>query len=283
MQGLVLEGGTFRPIFSCGVMDALLEMDIHFPYVIGVSAGIADGVSYVSRQKGRNLEIITNYRHDKRYIGMRNFLKERSMFGLEFIYETVPNELIPFDYDTYYNSPGIVKAGVTDAELGRPFYLDAKNPETNCELLKATCALPLAFPPIKVEGREYFDGGICDPIPARQAEKDGCDKLLIVLTRPASYRKTPSGANKFAAKVYRKKYPNLIEPLLTRHDVYNRQLEYCAFLEKQGRAVILRPSEEAQIDSFEKDMDRIKGVYRYGYDLTLENAERIRNLFAEKG
>ncbi len=280
MQGLVLEGGTFRPIFSCGVMDALLELDICFPYVIGVSAGIADGVSYVSKQKGRNLEIITNYRHDKRYLGMRNYLTERSMFGLKFIYETIPNELIPFDYDTYFSNPAKVRVGVTDAKTGKPEYLDGKKIDEKCTMLKATCALPLAFPAIKLNGKDYYDGGICDPIPVRQAEKEGCDKLLIVLTRPESYRKTPSKANKLAARVLRKRYPNLTGPLLNRHEVYNEQLEYCAELERQGRAVILRPNDEVRIDSFEKDMDKIRRIYKFGHDLTIENADKIRGLMS---
>ena len=98
MSGIVLEGGTFRPIFSCGIMDCLNDHDIMFDYCIGVSAGITDGVSYVSKQPRRNLEILKTYRHDPRYIGLRNYKTDHSLFGLKFAYETISNELNPFDY-----------------------------------------------------------------------------------------------------------------------------------------------------------------------------------------
>lgn len=102
MNGLVLEGGTFRPIFSSGVMDALLTEDIMLPYCIGVSAGIADGVSYISKQKGRNLDIITKYRNDKRYMGPGNYRKQKSLFGLDFVFGEIPDKLVPFDKETFF-------------------------------------------------------------------------------------------------------------------------------------------------------------------------------------
>ena len=118
MNALILEGGTFRPIFSCGVMDALLDNDVNFDYVIGVSAGITDGVSYVSKQKKRNYHILMNHRHDKRYVGLRNYLTDRSLFGLKYAYETIPKEIYPFDWETYRNNPTEVRVGVTNAETG---------------------------------------------------------------------------------------------------------------------------------------------------------------------
>ncbi len=115
MPGLVLEGGTFRPIFSAGVMDALLDEDIMFPYVIGVSAGITNGTSYISRQRGRNLRILMSHRKDSRYIGMKNLLKERSIFGLDFVFDLLPNKLDPFDWDTYKRYKGTIRIGATNA------------------------------------------------------------------------------------------------------------------------------------------------------------------------
>lgn len=279
MGALVLEGGTFRPIFSCGVMDALLDNDIYFPYVIGVSAGITDGVSYVSKQKKRNLEVLKEFRHDKRYVGFRNFFTDKSLFGLKFAYETVPEELYPFDWDTYLSNPAEVKVGVTNAETGKSEYLDGKKMDRKCTMLKATCAIPMLFPAIEINGNRYYDGGVCDPIPVRQAEADGHDKMLIVLTRPISYRKKLSRNNVVAAKAMKRKYPNLVEPLMTRHELYNKELEYCNRLEKEGRAVILRPTEEVQIESFEKDLEKIDRIYQFGYELAEENLDRIKALF----
>ena len=132
MPGLILEGGTFRPIFSCGVMDALLAHDLMCDYVIGVSAGITDGFSYVSRQSGRNLEIAQRYRNDKRYLSPGNYLKCRSIFGLDFVFDTIPNELLPFDWDTFRAYKGRILVGVTNAETGVCEYLDGRELDARC-------------------------------------------------------------------------------------------------------------------------------------------------------
>ncbi len=278
MGALILEGGTFRPIFSSGVMDALLDYDIHFPYVIGVSAGITDGFSYVSRQKKRNLDILMNHRHDKRYVGMRNYLSDRSLFGLKFAYETIPNEIYPFDWKTFLESPTTIKVGVTNVHTGKCEYLDGKQLDKQCTMLKATCAIPFAFPVITLDGKQYYDGGICDPIPVKKAMADGHEKLLVVLTRPQEYRKSLSRSNVIASRLLKKKYPALVKPLLTRHDYYNETVRYCEQLEKEGKAIILRPTSDIQIDSFEKDLNKIKRIYDYGYDETVKRIDEIREL-----
>ena len=187
MQGLVLEGGTFRPIFSSGVMDALLSADIMLPYCIGVSAGISDGVSYISRQKGRNLEIVRKYRNDKRYMGKRNFRKCRSLFGLDFVFGEIPDELVPFDKQTFMDYEGSCIAGLTNAETGEAEYKDTKKMDEKYSILRATCAMPMFFPAIEVDGQKYYDGGIADPVPVDKAMQDGCDKLVIVLTQPIGF------------------------------------------------------------------------------------------------
>ncbi len=281
MPGLVLEGGTFRPIFSAGVMDALLDENIMFPYCIGVSAGITDGFSYASRQKERNLKILQQYRNDKRYLGAGNLLKSKSIFGVEFVFEEIPNNLLPFDWDAFAQYDGVFRVGVTNAKTGQIEYLDGKQLDRKNTMVKATCAIPLVFPVVKLNGNEYYDGGICDPIPVRKAQADGHDKLLIVLTRPKGYEKGESKSNKVAAKLLRKQYPNLVEPLLTRHIAYNETVQYCEELERQGKAIILRPDGEGIIDSFEKDVCRIETSYQYGYNLCKQRIDEIRALFGE--
>lgn len=279
MPALILEGGTFRPIFSSGVMDALVDQGVEFPYVIGVSAGITDGFSYVSKQTKRNYDILMNHRHDKRYVGMRNYLTDRSLFGLKFAYETIPNELYPFDWNTFLESSTEVRVGVTNAHTGQAEYLDGKQLDKQCTMLKATCAIPFAFPAITLNGKQYYDGGVCDPIPIQKAMADGHGKMLIILTRPKGYQKELSKANRLAAHLLRKKYPNLVKPLLTRHIAYNQTVKLCEELEKEGKAVILRPTQEIQIDSFEKDLKKIDAIYQYGYQEAINHIECIKNLF----
>lgn len=279
MPGLVLEGGTFRPIFSAGIMDALIKHNVMFPYCIGVSAGITDGFSYVSRQTGRNLQILQQYRHDRRYIGIGNFLKCRSLFGLEFAFEEIPNRLIPFDWETFAEYDGTYLVGVTNASTGKSEYLDGKQLDKQNTMVKATCAIPLLFPSIEWNGQNYYDGGICDPIPVRKALADGNEKLLIVLTRPVGYEKKLGRSNRIAARVLKHKYPNLVEPLLTRHQKYNETVRFCEKLEQQGKAVLLRPAEDGIIDSMEKDIKKIEACYHYGYRLAETKMDEIMALF----
>ena len=277
MPSLILEGGTLRPIFSAGVMDALLDNNITFPYCIGVSAGITNGISYISQQRGRNLEVVTKYRNDKRYLGYRNFLKCKSLFGLDFVFDEIPNKLIPFDMDTYKKYPGEVLVGVTNAKTGKTEYLDGKNLDDKATMLRATCALPIFFPVIKLNGNEYYDGGICDPIPIKKAIEDGNDKHLIILTQPKGYKKELSKKNVLVAKLLNNKYPNLKDALLNRHDSYNETVRFCEELEKQGKALILRP--EFSLESFEKDVDKLKANYNHGYDLATKRINDIKKLF----
>lgn len=280
MSSLVLEGGTFRPIFSAGIMDALLDNDIMFPYCIGVSAGITNGISYISKQKGRNLEILQKYRNDKRYLSFRNYFKCRSMFGLDFVFGELPNTLCVFDYDTYNSYKGKVIVGVTNAETGKPEYLDGSKLDDKCTMLRATCAIPLVFPPIKINNKFYFDGGISDPVPIKKAIEDGNEKHLIILTQPKGYQKEFSRKNEFVAKVYNKRFPGLREPLMNRHIKYNETIKFCEQLEKEGKALILRPSES--INSFEKDVNLIKKYYDEGYNMAVKNLDKIKAIYNEE-
>lgn len=279
MPSLILEGGTFRPIFSAGIMDALLDNNINFPYCIGVSAGITNGFSYFSNQKGRNLDILEAYRNDKRYLSFRNFFKCKSIFGLDFVFDEIPNKLFPYNMDGLKNYKGRILVGVTNAKSGLTEYLDGKDIDDKCMMLRATCAIPIFFPPIKVGENYYYDGGLCDPIPIRKAIEDGNEKHLIILTRPKSYRKTLGKSNILAAKIIGRKYSNLKTSFLTRHTKYNETVKYCEKLEKEGKAIILRPNENEAIESFEKDITKLKEAYLNGYNMALERLEDIKSLF----
>ena len=274
MQGLVLEGGTFRPIFSSGVMDALLSADIMLPYCIGVSAGISDGVSYISRQKGRNLEIVQKYRNDKRYVGKRNYRKCRSLFGLDFVFGEIPDELVPFDKQTFMEYEGSCIAGVTNAETGEAEYMDTKKMDKKYSILRATCAMPMFFPAIEIEGQKYYDGGIADPVPVEKAVQDGCDKLVIVLTQPKGFVKRIGKYDRLGARVLAGKFPAMREAILSRADRYNEIIKTCEQMEKEGKAIIIRPN--YLINSFEDSVKKVEAAYWHGYRMTKERMKRIR-------
>lgn len=277
MPSLILEGGTLRPIFSAGVMDALLDQEVMFPYCIGVSAGISNGLSYISKQKRRNLEVLEKYRHDHRYIGFRNFLRCRSLFGLDFVFEEIPNSLIPFNIETFNSYAGQLLVGVTNAHSGTIEYMNGMDNDEHWTMLRATCALPLFFPAIKMNGREYYDGGLSDPIPIRKAIADGNDKHLIVLTQPKGYVKKFSKPNAMIGKILKRKYPHLEEVLLTRHDRYNETVAFCEQLEKDGQAIILRP--QRSLKNLEKDVNTLRDSCQQGYDMAMNQMKDIHKLF----
>lgn len=278
--GIVFEGGAFRTIFSCGVMDAFLENDIMPDYMIGVSAGAAYGVSYASRQKERNLKILLDYRNDKRYIGMHNMInrKNRSIYGLEFSYETIPNELVPFDYDAYNAWNGEFYAVVTNVLTGKPEYkLFDPSDKTNT-LLKASCALPVLFPYIYMDGIPYLDGGLSDSIPYERAFADGCDRVVVVLTREAGYKKKTSSSTKTLARAYLK-YPELSKDLLKRAGRYNRSLKKLEKLEKEGKVIVIRPESTQGFSRLEKDKSKIKKLYDDGYSKGNMIADRVKAFY----
>ena len=277
MPAVLFEGGTFRPVFSCGVMDALLDEDIMFPYCIGVSAGCADAASYVSRQRGRNIEVLEKYRNDKRYMGKRNLFKERSMFGIQFAFRDIPNIHVPFDMETFQNYDGKFIAVTTDAQTGRVQYFTQKDVDERFEVFHGTCALPAIIPPAVIHGREYFDGGLSNPIPIDKLLHDGQKKALVVLTQPEGFEKTCQGSNKLGALALRYRYPKVAHRILTRYHKYNESVKLCERLEQMGRVVIIRP--QYPLASLEGDIKVLEASYRMGYRLAMEKMDEIRELF----
>ena len=234
--GMVLEGGALRTIFSTGVLDAMLEKDLMADYVVGVSAGIAYGVSYISRQPRRNLEILTRFANDRRYMGLGNLLDRhnRSYFGLEFSYETIPNELVPFDYDTFAAFPGKVEAGVTNLETGKAEYLEVPRRDDNFLLLQATCAMPLMFPIYRLGGKPYLDGGAAETVPYPRAFEMGCDRAIVILTKPRGFVRKQEKLLPVIERRYRE-YPNFCQTMRERAERDNRAREELFRLEKEGK------------------------------------------------
>lgn len=271
---LILEGGTFRTLFTSGVLDAFLEQDIMMPYVVAISAGAINACSYVSQQKERSLRVLTDYRHDKRYMGWKNFLKEKSLFGLDFAYNVIPNQLDIFDWETYQKYDGTLKFGVTNATTGQVEYMDALEMDRECMMLRATCAIPVLFPEIKLNDTPYYDGGLAEPIPIQHGIEQGFDKHVLVLTRPKGYRKELDRQSRWAMKLLSKRYPNLVKSMEKRADHYNASLEYCEKLEAEGKAFIFRPT--TALNSFEKDKIQMRSNYDMGYGQAMQQVDALK-------
>lgn len=275
--GLVLEGGALRTIFSSGVCDALLDGNLMTDYVIGVSAGIAYGVSYVSRQPRRNLDILTKYAGDRRYMGVGNLAnrRNRSYFGLEFVYETIPNELVPFDYHTFARYPGQVEAVVTNLNTGEAEYMEVPRQDDKFLLLQATCALPLMFPVYHIDGQPYMDGGVADSIPYERAFAQGCDRVIVALTKTRSYVRKPEKLQPVIERTY-KQYPKFCQAIERRAEQYNASREKLFQLEREGKALVLAPTSTHGVSRIERDTKKLQLLWGDGYQQTVDRMEEIR-------
>ena len=278
--GIVFEGGASRTYFSCGVIDALLDEELYADYVIGVSAGISFGVSYCSKQKERNLRILQQYEESGKYQGFHHMLrrKNRSYYNLDFVFSEVPNKLIPFDFDAFSGFKGECLATVTNIDTGKPEYIPITPDDKDFMALRASCALPILFQPVEINGSYYLDGGLSDSLPFEKAFSDGCDKVIAVLTRPRGYRKSKESTTSIIKLKY-KKYPKLMESFITRPETYNKQIEQLEALEKEGKALILAPEDTFGIGRFEKRKKKLIPFYRYGYEYAKKNMAQIKAFF----
>ena len=258
---LVLEGGGFRGMYTAGVLEAMLGEQLFFDYLIGVSAGAAYGVSYVSRQSGRNLAV-NNYVSDPRYCGWGNMFKYGTYFNWEFVYHTIPASLLPFDYKQFAASSSRIKIVVSNINTGQPEY---KEMEGDCplqfrDMLTATSALPFISKPQKINDSLYLDGGLVDSIPVHKAFSDGCNRAVVVLTRPKDYRKKPMKNNMILRFFYRK-YPKVIDMLLNRADMYNKTLDELEELEKMGKVFVIRPLENLPVARLDNNPANLEIAY----------------------
>lgn len=282
--GLVLEGGGMRGAYTSGVLDVLLQYDLEFPSVYGISAGACNGVSYVSRQPGRNLEIFYNYIADDRYLSVSNLRKTGSLFGFDFIFGELFHELVPLDYKTFFDSPVRFYAGATDLETGRAVYFEKAEMDELLTPVRASSSIPMVSRAVEYRDHFLLDGGVADPIPIARSIADGNNYNVIVLTRDISYRKRPRP--EFPRAVLRAvfgDYPNFIETMMIRPSIYNGQIDECRRLEKCGRAVVIRPSSPIVTGRYEKDPDRLKGIYDMGVADAEKKVAEIKALLRAQG
>jgi predicted patatin/cPLA2 family phospholipase len=272
--GLVLEGGGMRGVYTAGVLDYLMEQELYYPYVVGVSAGACNATSYISRQIGRNRKVTVDFIGDPRYLSYRNLLKEKSMFGMKFIFDEIPRRLVPFDFDTFFSSPQQFVVGAMDVRTGEAVYYTKETAKDDMmAIVQASSSLPFISRPVVRDGRELMDGGICDPIPVRKSLAEGNERNVIVLTQVKSYRKRPFQWGWLARRVY-PKYRGLIEVLSNRHHTYNSTLEFVDELERDGKAIVIRPSVDLNVSRIEKNPAKLAALYELGY----RDAERQKNV-----
>lgn len=262
---LVLEGGGMRGVFTCGVLDYLMDHKISFPYAIGVSAGACNGLSYMSHQRGRgkysNIDLLAKYK----YIGIRPLVKKRGLIDQQLLFHRFPDRILPYNYKAYAENPARFEMVTTDCRTGRACYWEEKHNEKRIiEIVKASSSLPYACPIIYVDGRPMLDGGIVDSIPLLRAYEQGYDKCVVVLTRNKGYRKSTKRVP-VPSFIY-KKYPRLRVALRNRNKLYNEQLELVERLEEEGKIIVIRPEKPIVVGRMETSVKKLTDLYNQGYE-----------------
>ena len=272
--GLVLEGGGTRGFYTSGVFEAFMDAGIMFPYIVGISAGAANAYSYISGQRGRNRQIVEHYVGDKEYLSFRNLLRHGSMFGYEYIFHTIPTKHVFFDYDVFEQTDTKFLIGALDCVTGESVWFEKnKLSKSNIEII-ASCSVPFVAPIIKLGGKVLLDGGVAAPIPIEKSIMDGNSFHVIILTRNVGFIKKPFRHKRLAWYFY-KNYPKLIEALFKWHDNYNRQLKLCEKLEQDGKAFIIRPKNELDVNRLTRNVPKLLKLYDEGHAEGAEAVEKI--------
>lgn len=262
---LVLEGGALRGIYSAGVMDVFAENDLLFPYVIGISAGALNGLSYIAGQTGRNAKVTMEFANDNRYLSFRNFIKNQAIFNFDFMFGELSHTLVPFDYAAFEASPQRFVAVATNCATGEAEYFEKGICDDIYTASAASGSMPLFSKPVSIGNSLYLDGGIGIPTGLPEAMRQGYQKIVVVLTRQKGYRK--AAVSKPVQALYKKafaQYPALVEKLISLPERYNAALNQIDAWEAQGKLFVIRPQKPVEVGRMEKDVRKLEQLYWEG-------------------
>ena len=270
--GLVLEGGGMRCIFTAGVLDYFMDNGIEFDYVAAVSCGAANAACYLSRQRGREKNCLTDMLDKYKYISLKNWVTKKNLIDYKMLFEDLSYEgEIPFDFDTYFGNPTECEMVTSNLLTGEAMYLDERHDkERLTKICHASCTIPVISQTMFVDGIPMLDGGICDPIPIHRAIEKGCTRNVVVLTRNSG-RRSPYTNLPIPPFVYGK-YPNIRPKMRTRGRLYNEQMEFIEQKEKAGEILVIQPLKKLKVSAVERNTKKLEELYREGY----ECAERIK-------
>lgn len=262
--GLVLEGGGMRGVFTSGVLDAFMKHNLYFRYIVAVSAGACNGMSYVSRQPRRarisNIDYLARYK----YIGIRHLVTQGCIFDRELLYDKFPNQLLPFDFDEYFKHAKGFEMVTTNCLTGKAMYLsETSDRQRSLDIVRASSSLPYVSKIVTVDGIPMLDGGIIDSIPINRAIETGHEYNVVILTRNKGWRDTGKD-RKVPAFIY-KNYPRLRVALSHRHVVYNQQIDLIDRLEAEGKITCIRPMRPMEVGRIENDVEKLERLYEEGF------------------
>ena len=265
--GIIDTGGGLRGVYAAGVLDYCLENRIQFDFGIGISASSANITSFAAGQKKRNHKFYTVYSQRRQYMGISNFLFKHTFIDMDYVYGTLSNSggEYPLDYTALQKNPIDFLIIATDAETGKPRYFTRKDlPLDNYQILKASCAIPSVCKPYPVYGKYYYDGALGDPIPVEKAFENGCEKVILILTRPESEPRTPDKDIKLAKHI-QKRYPAAADQLRRRADHYNQGVELAQKYASEGKLLIISPDNTCGVDTLTRDAAALNKLYEKGF------------------
>lgn len=274
-KGLVLEGGAMRGMFTTGVLDVFMENDITFDGMLGVSAGATFGCNFKSKQIGRAIRYNIKYAHDRRYCSFYSLFTSGDLYNANFCYNVLPNQLDPFDYETFDNDPMEFYVGITDAETGEPLYHKITDSRKGMDWIRASASMPGVSRPVRIGDKTLLDGGIADSVPLEYFESIGYTRNVVVLTQPRDFVKQPVSFFPLM-KFLLRKYPKLIDAVAVRHEKYNKQREYILSREKAGDVLLICPEKALGISRTEKNVDELERVYQEGRAEAMKRLEEIK-------
>lgn len=277
--GLVVEGGGMKCAYNAGILDAFLDAGISFDYCIGVSAGSGNLASYLAGQRGRNLRFFTDHIHSPRYFGLKSLLKTGDLFGLQYIYGelTRAEGQDPLDFPAFMHNPSEYEAVVTNAVTGKPEYFGREMmKQDDYRLIMASSAIPVVCHPVELNGVPYFDGGLSDAIPVRRALEQGCEKLVVILSKNRAYVRKPQGM-RAVYHIACRRYPNVVKAIQRRHKVYNQNFREVFDLEREGRAFVFAPGPSIHAGTYSMDEQAERALYDQGLEDFAQHREALED------
>ncbi len=269
--GLAFEGGGYRGAYTAGIANVLLENNVFFDYVCGISAGSSHTINYLSRDQKRVREAFLAIDGNEPAGGLGCALRGKGYFNADYLYEgCLADNFAKFEWETFLANPARMRIQAFERDTGRTVTFTKQDMPDIWEMIKrvrASSTVPAVMPPEPIDGVTYLDGELGEGagIPLPMLATDGFERFVFVATREAGYRKKDLPPMvRLAIKRGFGKYPHLVEALLTRPARYNDALDQLEKIEREGRALVIRP-DEIPVKNSTLDSKRLEETYELGH------------------
>lgn len=283
MTGIIDVGGGMKCAYSAGLYDYFIDNNIEFDYYLGVSAGSMNLLSYIAGERGRMIEMYRESAVGDDYLSIHNLVQNGTYMNYDKVAENFFSDKgnNPFDFKKFFESDKKFVISATEADSCKTVYYDCSemtDRERVLNIVSASCCIPVVSKPIVIDDKEYFDGGLAEPIPFRKAMNDGCDKFIVVLSAPADRKRKKLIGSNFLDSTFLRDYPEIAEVIEDRNVIYNYLIRCVKEYELEEKALILSPEEIMGATTLVKDVSVVNKLYENGYRDGLNNIKKIKKL-----